>query len=454
MRRLLFGLLLIPLSAAASDVHECMLDNGLKLLIKEDHRAPIVVSQVWYKVGSSYESSGLTGSSHVLEHMMFKGTEKYGPNEFSQIISRNGGRENAFTGRDYTAYFQTLSADRLNVAFELEADRMQNLSMAEEEFQKEVKVVMEERRLRTEDKPTSYTYEQFNAVAYRTLPYRHPIIGWMNDLENMQLEDLSAWYKRWYVPNNATLVVVGDVDPQEVLKMAQETFGKIPPGEVKPLKNMVEPEQKGITRLQVKLPAQQPYLVMGYKTPSIATAGEDWEPYALEVLAAVLDGGNSARLQRQLVRSSQIAISAGASYDSHVRLSGMLLMDAVPGEGKTVKDLEKGLLSEIEKLKTELVDENELKRVITQTVAAKVYEKDSVFYQAMKLGILETVGLGWQMDDLYVEKLKAVTPEQVQLVAQRYLIPENLTVAALDPLPMDTMQQPSTGVINGGGRAH
>ena len=205
---LLFCLALPAL--AKGQVHEYTLDNGLKVIVKQDRRAPIVVSQVWYKVGSSYEPGGVTGVSHVLEHMMFKGTKAHPPGEFSRIIAANGGSENAFTGRDYTAYFQTLSKDRLQVAFELEADRMRNLTLPAEEFAKEIEVVKEERRMRTEDKPTSLTYEQLTAVSYRSLPYAHPVIGWMNDLENMTVEDLRQWYKRWYAPNNATLVVVGD----------------------------------------------------------------------------------------------------------------------------------------------------------------------------------------------------------------------------------------------------
>ncbi|OOZ38120.1 peptidase M16 [Solemya elarraichensis gill symbiont] len=453
---LLATISLLPLAVQAAQVQEFELENGMKVIVKEDHRAPIAVSQVWYKVGSSYEPEGQTGISHVLEHLMFKGTERYGPNEFSKIISENGGRENAFTGRDYTAYFQTLSSDRLNIAFDLEADRMRNLLLDEEEFQKERDVVTEERRLRTEDKPTSLTYEQFNAVAWRVLPYRRPIIGWMSDLENLKIEDLRAWYQRWYAPNNATLVVVGDVDAEKIHTMAQETFGKLPPSDLPVMNTPVEPAHNGVTRLQVKAPAKQPYLIMGFKAPVVTSVSEEaaWEPYALEALAAILDGGDSARLSRSLIRGSSIANSAGASYDAYTRLPGMMLFDGVPAEGRSIKDLEKALLSEIEKVKAEPVAADELKRVVTQTVASKVYEKDSVFYQAMQIGMLETVGLDWRLTDTYVEKLRAVTPEQVQEVAQRYLQPDNMTIAVLDPQPMDEKQaesksRPHVGVKHG-----
>ncbi|HDN27541.1 MAG TPA: insulinase family protein, partial [Thioploca sp.] len=204
-------------SLMAGEVHEFTLDNGLHLIVKEDHRAPVVVSQVWYKVGASYEQEGKTGLSHMLEHMMFKGTEKYPAGEFSRIMAVNGARENAFTGTDFTTYFQTLEKSRLSLSFEMEADRMRHLVLTEEEFAKEREVVTEERRMRVEDRPIGQTREHFKATAYQTSPYQNPIIGWMSDLKNYTLADLQAWYQRWYAPNNAIVVVVGDVEPQAVL---------------------------------------------------------------------------------------------------------------------------------------------------------------------------------------------------------------------------------------------
>ena len=437
-RYILMLLCAVPLPLlAAGEVHEYQLDNGMRVMVKADHRAPIAVSQVWYRVGSSYEPAGITGISHVLEHMMFKGTQTRGPNEFSRIISDNGGEDNAFTGRDYTAYYQTIAADRLKVPFELEADRMQNLRLDPEEFAKEVEVVMEERRLRTEDKPTSLTYEKFNAVAYRSLPYRQPVIGWMADLQQLTAEDLKTWYQRWYSPANALLVVVGDVNPDEVHQLAAETFGKVPRREIAPVKGAAEPLQRGTTRLQVRLPAQQPYLIMGYKAPTLGQSGQDWEPYALDVLAAVLDGGSSARLDRELVRGSQVAASADADYSLFARLSGMLVFDAIPAEGHNVDEVEAALRGQIERLRQEPVSETELKRVIRQTVASKVFERDSVFYQALQIGMLETMGLDWRLAEDYVDRLREVTAEQVMKVAQRYLIDDNLTVAVLEPQPME-----------------
>ncbi|OGT90527.1 MAG: peptidase M16 [Gammaproteobacteria bacterium RIFOXYA12_FULL_61_12] len=442
MRRVIPWLLLVqtlPLWAAPPPVQERLLENGMKVIVKEDHRAPIAVTQVWYKVGASYEPRGITGISHALEHMMFKGTERHGPNQFSQIISEQGGQENAFTGDDYTAYFQTLASDRLAISFELEADRMRNLLLKQEEFAKEIKVVQEERRLRTEDKPKALTYEQFNAAAYRVSPYRNPVIGWMNDLDNMRVEDLREWYGRWYSPNNATLVVVGDVEPERIFQMAQLHFGKLKPSELKTLKPESEPTQLGEARIRVKAPAQQPYLLMGYKTPVVGreVKGDgEWEPYALEMLAAVLDGGGSARFARELVRGERVAVAASVDYEAFGRLPGMLTLDGIPAEGHNMAELEKALRQQVDRLKKEPVSEKEMERVRNQLLATKVYERDTVFYQAMRIGMMETIGLDWRLAENYVERMKQITPEQVMKAAQKYLNDDNLTVAELDPQPI------------------
>ncbi len=436
---------------AANAVHEYKLDNGLKLIVKEDHRAPVMVSQVWYKVGSSYEHDGITGVSHVLEHMMFKGTEAYPSGQFSQIISENGGSENAFTSRDYTAYFQTMEATRLPVSFELEADRMRNLMLPKEEFLKEVQVVMEERRMRTEDNPQALTYEQFNAAAYASSPYRIPVIGWMDDLENMDIDDLRVWYEKWYAPNNATVVVVGDVDPEDVYRQAKKHFGSLQPSEVAPPKPRVEIEQLGRKRIEVAAPAKLPYLMMGYKAPVILTTDEDWEPYALEVLANVLDGGSSSRLASELVRGSEVAVSAGAGYDAFDRMEGLFLFSGTPSSGHSVEALEAALREQVKKLQDEQVSQAELDRVKAQMRAEKVYEQDSIFYQGMQIGILETIGLDWKAADKYLPGIEAVTAEQVQAVAKKYLVDERLTVAQLVPQPIDPNKTQRSG---GSGHAH
>lgn len=440
-------------SAMANTV-EYQMDNGLKLVVREDHRAPVVVSQVWYKVGGSYEPGGLTGISHMLEHMMFKGTKTLGPGEFSEIVAENGGLDNAFTGADYTTYFQTFGKDRLEISFRLEAERMRDLRLDEAEFAKEQKVVMEERRLRTEDDPSSLLYEQFNASAFMNHPYQNPIIGWMNDIENYRVSDLKAWYERWYSPSNATVVVVGDVEPDAVHKLAKKYFGPIKATPVDPVKPQIEITQNGVRRIVLKKPAQLPYLIMGFHVPRMEPAPSDnAEIYALEALAGVLDGGSSARLSSRLVRGSEIAAVANAGYSSVSRANGMFLLDGTPSPGQEVKKLEHALLEEIRLMREELVSETELQRVKNQIIAAEVYQQDSVFYQGMRIGRLETVGLDWRMMDDYVEGIKKVTPQQILEAANKYLQEDQLTIAELVPLPMDNKSAAapkSTGGRHGG----
>jgi zinc protease len=422
-----------PALAAQGDVHEHTLANGMRIIVMEDHRAPTVASMVWYKAGSMDELSGATGVAHVLEHMMFKGTKGNPPDMFARTIAAAGGRDNAFTNRDYTAYFQQLHKSKLSLALGLEADRMQNLVLSPEEFAKEIKVVMEERRLRTDDQPRALLFEQMMAVAYTGSPYKSPVIGWMNDLESMTAEDARAWYERWYAPNNATLVVVGDVDPQEVFAVAEAKFGPIPARALPARKPQREPTQRGIKRLTVKGPGELPYVLMGWHVPVLRDLENDWEPYALSMLAGVLDGSDAARLDRTLVREQRIAVSAGASYDSVNRGPGMFFMDAVPAPGTSVADLETALRAALRKIADEGVSEQELTRVKAQVIAAQVFQRDSMFYQAMQIGSLATVGLPYDSADLQVRKLRAVTPEQVREVARRYFNDDSLTVAVLDP---------------------
>ena len=429
----LAGIMLVLPQVGLTQVHETTLSNGMKVLVKEDHRAPVVVSQIWYKVGSSYEDNGITGVSHVLEHMMFKGTETHGAGEFSRIIAENGGSENAFTGRDYTAYFQQLEKSRLPISFQLEADRMRNLTLPHEEFSKEVEVVMEERRLRTEDNPRALTVEQFYATAFVSSPYHNPIIGWMNDLKNLNVDDLKTWYGRWYAPNNATLVVVGDVEAQAVFELAEQYFGKLTPSEVRTLKPRPEIPQLGERSITVKAPAKLPYMLMGYKVPVVNTATEEWEPYALEMLAGILSGSGSARFPRELVREKQIAAGVTAGYDLFARQEDLFVIDATPAEGHSIEELRSAIEEQIARIKAEVVSEEELARIKAQVVAHKVYEQDSVFYQAMQMGLLETVGLGWEKLDEYPDRIRAVTAEQVQAVARKYLVDDSLTVAILEP---------------------
>ncbi len=436
-------------ACAQPDVHETTLANGLRVVVKQDHRSPVVVSQVWYRVGSVDEPEGLSGISHVLEHMMFKGTKRLKPGEFSRIIAEHGGRENAFTSYDYTAYFQQLERSRLPVSFELEADRMQNLLLAEEEFRKEILVVMEERRLRTEDRPEALLHEKFMATAYREHPYRHPVIGWMEDLKRMTVDDLQGWYRRWYVPNNAVLVVVGDVDPREVFTLAEKHFGPIPAREIERPALPTEPPQQAMRRVVLRAPAEVPSLIMGYHVPVIMPGHDSHEPYALAVLAGVLDGGEAARFPRELVRRQRLAASLDTSYSMIARYPGQLTIEGTPAPGRTLEELQGAIRAQLERLKNEPVTASELERVKAQVVASDVYTRDSVFYQAMQLGQLATLGLDLDLLEDYVERIQAVTAGQVQAVARKYLTDDNLTVAVLEPQPGKLRQ---SRAVHPGGR--
>ena len=436
-RALIAGLLCLMSAPALAAVQTFELTNGLKIYVKEDHRAPVVVSQVWYRAGSMDEFNGTTGVAHVLEHMMFQGTHEVPAGQFSRLIAAAGGRENAFTARDHTAYFQQLQKDRLELAFKLEADRMHNLNLSADDFAKEIQVVMEERRLRTDDKPEARVYEQLMASAFDASPYRRPIIGWMNDLEQMNVNDARDWYRRWYAPNNATLVVVGDIRADDVKALAERYFGPIAAQPLPTRKPQLEPVQAGIRRVSVKAPAKLPYLIMAYHVPVLRNVQTDWEPYALQVLAAVLDGGDAARLTRNLVRAQRVANEAGAGYDAVARGPGLFLLDGTPAEGKSAADLEGALRAQLVLLQREGVSADELKRVKAQVVAADVYQRDSSFFQAMQIGEYATVGLPVAELDARVQKLQAVTAEQVREVARKYLVDEQLTVAMLDPQPLD-----------------
>ncbi|MBX9586128.1 MAG: insulinase family protein [Gammaproteobacteria bacterium] len=438
---------------ADAKVHEYQLDNGLRILVKEDHRAPVVISEVWYKVGSSYEPLGITGISHMLEHMMFKGTKKFGPGQLSTIVSNNGGQQNAFTADDYTGYYQLFEKSKLPISFELEADRMQNLIFDQAEFTKEHQVVMEERRLRTDDDPQSLTLERFMAAAHISSPYHHPIIGWMSDINQLTLADLKSWYENWYAPNNATVVVVGDVVPDEVFELAKRHFGSIPAKNFTPVKETPEIVPLGKREIVVKTPAKLPWLVMGYNVPTAKTAKELWEVYALDVVTGILDGGRSARFEKEIVREKEIASSISAGYSPFDRLDSLLTISATPAAKHNAADVKLAILNQIEKLKKELVTPSELARVKAQVVAQKIYKKDSIADQAYEIGGLESVGLSWRLSEDYVKNIQAVTPAQIQKVAKKYLIEDRLTIAVLEPLPLTgkESQAPSTA---GEGHVH
>jgi zinc protease len=424
-------------AGAQSAAQEHKLANGLRVLVKEDHRAPTVVHMVWYRAGSMDEVSGTSGVAHVLEHMMFKGTKTVKNGEFSRRIAAAGGRENAFTNRDYTAYFQQVPKAALAQMMQLEADRMSNLLVTEAEFSREIKVVMEERRLRTEDQPRGLVAEALNAEAYFAHPYRRPVVGWMNDLENMSYVDARNWYVRWYVPANAFVVVVGDVNAGEVFALAQKYYGRIKSRPLPERKPQYEPEQRGVRRVVVKAPAELPYLRMGWKCPVLRDVDRDWQPYALEVLNGVLDGNDSARLNQALVRTSRLASAVGAGYDATARGPGMCFLEGTPTQGRSAAEVEAGLRAELSRLVDEGVTEDELARVKAQMVANEIFKRDSIFGQAMEIGRYETAGLSHRDIDRVLERVKAVTADQVRAAAKQYYVDDQLTVVVLDPQPLE-----------------
>lgn len=434
-------LLLVTLlgsAAVLANPYEKTLANGLHVIVKEDHRAPTVVQMVWYRAGAIDEVDGTSGLAHMLEHMMFKGTKKVGPGEFSRRVAAAGGRDNAFTSLDYTAYFQQVPKRALSEMMELEADRMANLKLDAKEFSPELKVVMEERRMRTEDNPHALVYERLNSVAFQAHPYRRPVIGWMNDLDNMTVADTQNWYHSWYAPNNATLVVVGDVDHETLFHLAEKYYGGIKSHTLPQRRPLVEPEQLGIKRLSVKAPAKLPYLAMAWKVPKLKDIDKDRDPYALQMLAAVLDGHEASRLAKNLVRGQKIAQSAGAGYDAALRGESLFILDGQPAEGHTIGELEAALRGEIRRIQESGVTAEELARVKTQTIAGQIYKRDSMMGQAMEIGAAEVIGIGWRDIDKMLDKLRSVSAAEVQEVAKKYFGDDTLTVAVLDPQPLPT----------------
>ena len=425
-----------PPGSAAAGVTERILPNGLKLLIKEDHRAPTAVHMVWYRAGSIDETNGRTGVAHLLEHMMFKGTKAVPGGEFSRRVAQAGGRENAFTSRDYTGYYQQVPKARLAEMMALEADRMTNLIVSKEEFEREIKVVMEERRLRTEDRAQALVYEQLMATAFVASPVRTPVVGWMNDLEQMTWEDARDWYQAWYAPDNAVVIVVGDVDPAEVIRTAERTYGQIAARPLPHRKAQEEPRQRGVRRVSVKAPAENPYVLIGLRVPRLADLERDRDVYALEVLSAVLSADENGRFVREIVRGSRTANQASAGYDMTSRGPTLFLLSGVPADGKTTADVERAMLAQIARIAREGVGENELRRVKTQYVASQVYSRDSMMAQAQEMAGMEMSGFSYADIDRLLEQVRSVTSDEIRAVAGKYFGEDAMTVVTLLPQPV------------------
>jgi len=413
-------------------VVEHRLQNGLKVLLLQESRAPIISVQIWYRVGSRNEELGKTGLSHLLEHLMFKATGKYGPKDFSRLVQKAGGSDNAFTSRDYTAYFENGPKTELRKWLEMEAIRMRGLKVGEEDFQTERNVVLEERRMRTDDDPVSFLFEEVMAAAFKAHPYQWPVIGWFNDIQKLTREDFLQHYQRYYQPNNCTVVVVGDIEPQVALKEIEATFGAIPAGPEPPKVTAKEPRQYGERRVVVQREAQLPFLIMAYHAPN----WEDADAYPLELLARVLSQGRSSRLYHNLVYQQRLALQAGADYHFDTANPTLFTLHGQPLPGKSVAQLEAALEAQVKRLQTEPVDEEELEKAKNQTVAGFYMSLDSLFFRGMLLGRLETVAR-WTLVKDFVPKILQVTAADIQKVAKKYLVAENRNVGILSPIKTD-----------------
>lgn len=437
----LFALFGLHFNVYAKAPEAFYLPNGLKVIVKEDHRAPVAVHMIWYRAGSMDETSGTTGVAHVLEHMMFKGTPKYPEGSLSKLVARLGGRDNAFTSSDYTGYFQQVPSHQVQKMMELEADRMKNLLFKQKDFEKEIKVIMEERRWRTEDRPEARLEETLKATVFMVHPYHWPVIGWMSDLEHMRIDDARAWYQRWYAPNNATLVVVGDVKTKQIKQWAKRYFGSLKAKKITRRQMAVEPEQKGIRRVSVKAVAENPMVVLAYRVPKLESVEKDTDAYALDVLSAVLDGYDNARLSSQLIRKEQSAIAVEADYSFFSRGPTIFVLGATSAPGVALETLEQKLKEQVQLIAEKGVTPEELERVKVQLIASQIYKRDSLFNQAVEIGGMEMSGIGYDKIDTIIEHLKSVTPEQVQDVAKRYFKDDTLTVAYLLPLPKQSAKE-------------
>jgi zinc protease len=419
---------LLSSTVHATNVREFVLENGLKILTLEDRTTPAVTFQVWYRVGSRDEKDGKSGLAHFLEHMMFKGTPKTEPEEYSRIIAKNGGQSNAFTTTDVTVYFATMSREKIGIELELEAERMGQALLGEEYFETEKKVIQEERRLRTEDNPASALAEIVNAVAYTVHPYRRPTIGWMHDIQNLTRADMIEFYRQYYLPNNAFIVIVGDFSTEELLPKLKMAYGKIPRGPEPPKIAVQEAAQAGERRVILKKEAELPFQMMFYHAPNLNHP----DNFALDVLSVVLTGGRSSRLHHNLVYEKRLARGVDADYSSVSIDPAGLSISAQLMPGKQPEEVEREIDRALNALKLNLISERELQKAKNQIEANFIFSQDSIFGQAMKIGYYEATG-GWRRMDSYLDGIRNVTRDDIRRVAQQYLERDRRTIGILIP---------------------
>ncbi len=411
-------------------VTEATLDNGLRVLVQDDPRNPIVAVQVFYRVGSRNERPGATGLAHFLEHMMFKGTPTYGRGQVARLIEENGGRDNAYTTKDLTSYYTNIAADKLDLVLRIEADRMRHLLLDAAEIDSERKIVMEERRTRSEDDPDGLVYEAMSSLAFVAHPYRWPIIGWMSDIARINRAELRAFYDTYYLPNNAIVVIAGDVRAPAALAMVRRHFAGVRRGPAPPPVTAVEPPAIDERRLVVRREqAQLPVVNIAWHVPNHTSP----DAPALEMLSTLLSSGRASRLYQKLVYEKRMVLGAGGDYSYFSLDPSLFWFYAAPLPGQAPEAVEQALLAEIERLKQEVVPEEELARARNQIEASFVWQQDSVFSRASALGRFELLG-SWRLFDDYLPRLRAVTAADLQRVARTYFPLDRKHVSILLPL--------------------
>ncbi len=416
----------------ATELQQAQFKNGVKLIVEEDHSAPVAMVQVWLKVGGRDEVPGKTGLAHVFEHMMFKGSKKLAPGEYSRRIAAIGGNDNAFTSTDYTAYFETVPASAVNEVLGMEAERFANLKLLPQEFDREIKVIMEERRMRTEDDPNSHMFEELSAASLRLHPYRNPVIGWMQDLQQLTIDDVRAFYQKHYVPGSVTVVVVGDVDFRSVKKRVANTFGRMKRKPVPERFNPKEPAPFGPKRIEVNLPAQLPVLAITLPLPVWQPGINDKEIAAIAMATELLAGGRSAKLTRELVDKDK-ASSASAGYDPFGMGLDLWYAYGNLGPKHTSETFEKAFWKLIQKMQKNAPAEKDLTAAKKRVIAAEVFARDSLYLRAKHIGRLETVGIGAAHQDEWLDAIRNVTASDVQNAFKKWIRFERSTTGLLKP---------------------
>ena len=436
-KNLLFMLvLLLPLPQAFSMNFsdrsiDYTLSNGLKVVLIKDTRSPVVVSSIWYKVGSSYEREGISGISHILEHLMFKGTKTMSPGEFSRKIKQIGGSENAFTGRDFTGYYQKVHKDYLEICLELESDRMNNLVFVQDEVSKEIDVVKEERRLRTDDQPISKLFEKINKQIFGMSRYGIPIVGTMDDIGSIKISDLKEWYDSYYTPSNAIVIIAGDIDFTKTKKMVEKHYGQIEDRKVMRSIGSIN-HKTSYEDILTYDKVSKPIVLMSYKHEPFSEDNKK-EMYTLELLFELMDGSNSSRFAKNLVDKKMVAMNTFISFDTYSANDNLITLGGSPRSGITLNKFRDEILNEFKEFVKNGLEEGELEQVKSRLLANNIYKFDSVFYQVMQVGMLETKGYNWKLLDTYIEDINSIGEADLKKIANKIILNKEYLYSSILP---------------------